>query len=72
MESIKPLTRVALLVDVPEARLVRGHVGTIVEILSPDAVLVEFSDLKGQTYSMPWLKQDDLLILHHTNVRELA
>jgi Domain of unknown function (DUF4926) len=38
---------VALLVDKPEERLVRGQVGTVVELLSPDVYEVEFLDSKG-------------------------
>ncbi len=41
------LTEVALLRDQPERGLARGQVGTVVEILSPDAVEVEFCDNHG-------------------------
>jgi len=38
---------VALLADMPEARLARGQVGTVVDLLDPSTVLVEFSDDHG-------------------------
>jgi Domain of unknown function (DUF4926) len=55
---------VALLADVPAHHLVRGQVGTIVELLD-DAYEVEFSDDEGKTYADVALPADRLLILHH-------
>lgn len=49
--AIKLLDAVALLGDLPEARLRRGQVGTVVEELSPDVYEVEFSDDGGSTYA---------------------
>jgi hypothetical protein len=49
--AIKLLDAVALLRDLPEARLRRGQVGTVVEELSPDVYEVEFSDDRGATYA---------------------
>jgi hypothetical protein len=43
---IKTLEVVALTSDIPEKNLRRGQVGTVLEILTPDTVEVEFSDLK--------------------------
>ena len=44
---------VALTVDLPEYNLLRGQVGTIVELLADDAAFeVEFSDSNGQTISL--------------------
>jgi Domain of unknown function (DUF4926) len=40
---------VALLVDKPEEGLGVGQVGTVVEVLAPDAYEVEFLDSKGKT-----------------------
>jgi hypothetical protein len=40
---------VALLRDCPERSLVRGQAGTVVELLSPTAAEVEFSDDEGRT-----------------------
>ena len=55
---------VALLSDQPEHGLLRGQVGTVVEILD-GAYEVEFSDDEGKTYAEIALEPDQLLILHH-------
>lgn len=55
---------VALLTDLPDQDLVRGQVGTIVELLD-GAYEVEFSDDHGRTYAILSLKRDQLLVLHH-------
>jgi hypothetical protein len=55
---------VALLSDVPTHGLVRGQVGTVVELLD-GAYEVEFSDDEGKTYAELALPSDQLLILHH-------
>ena len=55
---------VALLADLPEHGLVRGQVGTVVEILD-GAYEVEFSDDNGKTYAELALKANQLLLLHH-------
>src|SRR5690606_17945878 len=55
---------VALLRDLPEAGLVRGQVGTVVELLD-GAYEVEFSDEQGKTYAMLAIKPEQLLVLHH-------
>lgn len=55
---------VALLSDVPAHGLVRGQVGTVVELLD-DAYEVEFSDDEGKTYAELALTPDQLLVLHH-------
>lgn len=55
---------VALLADRPGDDLVRGQVGTIVELLD-GAYEVEFSDDQGQTYAQLALTPDQLLVLHH-------
>lgn len=47
--SIKLLDTVALLDDLPERRLKRGEVGTVVEILAHE---VEFCDDDGQTEAL--------------------
>jgi Domain of unknown function (DUF4926) len=56
---------VALLADVPEAKLARGQVGTVVELLSPTKLLVEFSDDDGRAYSIVPLPTTELLVLHY-------
>ena len=72
MADFKLLSVVALMRDVPEAGLVRGQVGTVVEVLSPEAFEVEFSDDSGRTYASLALKAHDLLRLHHEPLHEAA
>ena len=55
---------VALLSDLPEHDLVRGQVGTVVELLD-GACEVEFSDDEGRTYAELALEPNQLLVLHH-------
>jgi len=59
---------VALLADVPAHGLLRGQVGTVVELLN-GAFEVEFSDDDGRTYAELALAPDQLLILHHRPLR---
>jgi len=55
---------VALLADVPVHGLLRGQVGTVVELL--DGVYeVEFSDDEGKSYAELALPAEQLLVLHH-------
>ena len=68
-QQIGLLDVVALVHDRPEHGLVRGQVGTVVEILSAGAFEVEFSDNQGKTYAMLPLKEEELLVLHHAPVR---
>jgi uncharacterized membrane protein len=56
---------VALLADVPEAKLARGQVGTVVEILSPAKVLVEFADDEGKAFSITTIAENNLLVLQY-------
>ena len=58
---------VALLSDVPAHGLLRGQVGTVVELLdgADGAYEVEFSDDEGKTYAELALAPDQLLVLHH-------
>jgi len=55
---------VALLSDLPAHGLLRGQVGTVVELLD-GAYEVEFSDDEGKTYAELALEPDQLLVLHH-------
>jgi Domain of unknown function (DUF4926) len=68
---MKLLDIVALLQDLPELGLIRGQVGTIVEIYEPDVFEVEFIDSNGRTYALETLSASVLMILHH-QPRELA
>ena len=64
-QSIKLLDVVALVADLPEKKLYKGQVGTVVEILAPDAYEVEFVDKDGQTYAMEALEEKQILLLHY-------
>ena len=55
---------VALLSDVPARGLLRGQVGTVVELLD-GAFEIEFSDNEGKAYAELALQADEFLILHH-------
>jgi hypothetical protein len=65
--QIPLLAHVALVVDLPERGLTRGQLGTVVEVLGaePDrALLVEFSDDKGQAYAFAELRPGQVIHLH--------
>jgi hypothetical protein len=72
MATIELLSVVALMRDMPEAGLVRGQVGTIVEVLGPEVFEVEFSGDNGRTYASLALRSNDLLRLHHEPRHEAA
>ena len=63
--KMKLLDTVALLEDLPELRLYRGQVGTIVEEYEPEVFEVEFSSTTGCAYALETLKADQLMLLHH-------
>ena len=63
--KIKLLDTVALREDLPKRKLKCGEVGTVVEILAPDAYEVEFCDDEGQTYTELALRNDQLIVLHN-------
>lgn len=63
--QIQLLDVVALLDDHSDAGLLRGQVGTVVEVYEPGVFEVEFSDNQGRTYAMETLPADKLLLLHH-------
>lgn len=56
---------VALLADRPAQGLARGQVGTVVEPLDEETVLVEFSDDQGRAYAITPLPVAELLVLHY-------
>ncbi len=62
---MKLLDVVALTRDIPVPHLVRGQVGTIVEVLGVDAFEVEFSDDSGRTYAFAAVKSTDLIVLSY-------
>ncbi len=67
-ETIKLLDVVALLVDKPAEGLAPGHVGTVVEVFSPDVFEVEFLDPAGHTFALTELKRSEILVLKHEPV----
>ena len=56
---------VALLSDQAEAKLARGQVGTVVDELDADHLLVEFSDDEGRAYAITPIRAADTLVLHY-------
>jgi len=72
MPELELLSVVALMRDMPEAGLLRGQVGAVIEILAPDTFEVEFSDDDGRTYASVAIRSSDLLRLRHAPVNEAA
>lgn len=72
MAEFELLSVVALLTDVPESGLLRGQVGTIVELLAPGVFEVEFTDDDGQNYATLALHSGQLIRLHHQPVHRAA
>lgn len=64
-EQIKELDVVALLTAMPEERLTKGTIGTVVHNFSNGFYEVEFANLKGETYAMLTLPAEKLLVLKH-------
>lgn len=63
-QEIKLLDVVAVVVDLPEHGLLKGQVGTVVDILDDGmAYEVEFSDRAGRTYESLGLRADQLMVL---------
>ncbi|WP_339461356.1 DUF4926 domain-containing protein [Nodularia spumigena] len=61
----KLLDVIALTADIPEYNLLRGQVGTIVEILGDGAAFeVEFSDKNGQSYESVGLTPEQIMVLY--------
>jgi hypothetical protein len=66
--GIKLLDVVALTEDLPESKLQRGQVGTVVELLAPDVFEVEFTDNDGRAFASVALRAKQLLVLHYEPV----
>lgn len=66
--ELQLLDVVALTEDLPDQQLLRGQVGTIVELLAPEVYEVEFSDNDGRTYATCALRADQLMVLHYAPV----
>jgi len=65
MNELNILDIVALTENLPQHKLYRGQVGTIVEELAPNVYEVEFSDDNGVAYSLQELHADQLMLLHY-------
>ena len=70
MDELKLLDVVALLEDIPEFKLRKGEVGTIVEEFEDGGVEVEFADKRGVAYAFADLPKSKLLALHTVDVAE--
>ena len=66
------LCTVALLEDLPGKGLVRGQVGTVVEVLAPGVFDVEFSGDSDQTYASAAVSAGQLMWLHHDPSHQMA
>lgn len=64
-QAIHVLDVVAVTEDIPDHGLLRGQVGTVVEVHGSDVFEVEFADNEGKTYAMLPLKVSQLLVLHY-------
>ena len=63
--GINLLDVVALTEDLPERKLRRGQVGTVVEILAPGVFEIEFTDNDGRAFASLALREEQLLLLHY-------
>ena len=64
MNQLKVLDVVAILEDVSHQGLLRGEVGTVVELWKDGVFEVEFSDNSGKAYAFAALRPDQLMKLH--------
>jgi len=64
-DKLKLFDVVALTEDMPDRKLTRGQVGTVVELLAPDVFEVEFTDSDGRAYAELAVKAEKLLGLHY-------
>ncbi len=64
MPSFKILDVVALLKGLPEKKLVKGQVGTIVEQLDDNLFEVEFVAKSGETIALEPVKGSDFFLLY--------
>jgi catabolite regulation protein CreA len=60
---------VAVLNRADDSDIEVGDVGTVVELLLPDAVEVEFLDRDGRTRCIATLTADDVLVLNRERTR---
>lgn len=62
---IKELDIVALLKAIPDKRLAKGTIGTVVHVYKENFYEVEFANSKGETYALLTLSEENLLVLKH-------
>lgn len=62
---MQALDVVATLQGYPEQRIGRGQVGTVVETLDGNHLLVEFADLNGVAYAIKPIPVEALIALRH-------
>lgn len=67
--NIQLLDVVALAEDLPQRGLLRGQVGTVVELLAPGVFEVEFSDDEGRMYASLGLRAHQLIQLRYKPVQ---
>jgi len=67
-EEIQVLDVVALIKDLPEKKLRKGQVGTVVESLGRGTFEVEFSDPEGQAYALAAVKRTQIMVLHYQKI----
>lgn len=66
MEDFKLFDVIALTADIPEHNLLRGQVGTIVEILANGkAFEVEFADREGHTFECIGVEPEQMMVLRY-------
>jgi membrane protein implicated in regulation of membrane protease activity len=63
--NIRLLDVVALTADIPEKSLLRGQVGTVVEIFTDGQYEVEFADEEGRTYALEPFDGERLMVLRY-------
>ncbi len=63
--QIKELDVVALLTALPEEKLSKGTIGTIVNVYTNNFYEVEFANTKGEAYAILTLSAENLLLLKH-------
>ena len=67
--QLKLLDLVAVLHSSSDSEIRTGDVGTIVELLPPDALEVEFLSRDGRTRHLGTLSTDDVLVLNRERTR---
>ncbi len=62
-DTIRPLDVVAVTEDISQKNLLRGQVGTVVEMPAPGVCEVEFCDDDGRPFAMATLRESQLMLL---------